>query len=422
MVECSFDQADANRDAQARLGLKTKTGHREVLAAIAVHVPEQFRSSISPKDDLVAGTQIGFALYQKIDETNRRWPDKGFVSGQARDLATLVTAASLPKEKIEQAANNVATLIDEAAACLTTLPEATKEDINKRINRGSILKSLKTAMVLWLNALLTQQRLHGQDVPDTPPLDFIQRVLPSHCEQVSVWQGIQVRNWQAIFDPAIKILEIAGNSDPAATGAALQSLTRAVQKIELAGLGLHINVGAELFPKLSEDRKQAAAFYTQPATAELLAGLVIRQDDLTLEEWANPKLFSKKSLADLACGTGTLLRAGYRRIQNIHETSGGTVESVSELHQHAMETGLIGTDISPIAAHLTSASLAAIGQGKPYGDTKIGWVNVGGETSTTGSLEYFDVPSLADMFQNVAGRSTGDTKKDDFQLLYTTIL
>ncbi len=331
-------------------------------------------------------------------------------------MAALLSAASLPKEEIERTADDVAALVDEAADGLKALPETTKQQIDSRINRGSILKSLKTTMVLWLNALLTQQRLHGQNVPDIPSLDFTSQTLPLHSEQITIWRRIQAENWRAIFNPAIEILEIAGNSELRATGEALASLTQAVEKIEAAGLGLHINVGAELFPKLSEDRKQAAAFYTQAATAELLAALTIRQSDMPAEQWADRSLFATRSLADLACGTGTLLRAGYRRIQAIHESSGGTVETVGELHRRAMETGLIGTDVSPIAAHLTSASLAAIGQGEPYGDTQIGWVNVGGANDATGSLEYFGARALRDLLHNVAGRSAGSGEQDEFSV------
>lgn len=60
-------------------------------------------------------------------------------------------------------------------------------------------------------------------------------------------------------------LETLGDMNPAAVSDALALLRRAVEKIETERLGLHINVGAELFPKLSDDREQAAAFYTQPA-------------------------------------------------------------------------------------------------------------------------------------------------------------
>ncbi len=299
-------------------------------------------------------------------------------------------------------------MVDEAANILDGLPKSTKLEISNRINQRSFLKGLRTTMVLWLNALLTQQRLHSLNVLNIPPLDFTQELQPLHTDYYGVWQKIKDKNWRSIFDPALEILRISGNSDPSSTGKALNKLVQGVQKIEMAGLGLHINVGAELFPKLSEDRKQAAAFYTQPATAELLAALTVRLKDLPLEEWKSENLFENKILADLACGTGTLLRAGFIRVKEIHESFGGNNESIARLHQNAMNKGLVGTDVSPIAAHLTSSSLAAIGMGKPYGETKIGWVNVGGPYNTTGSLEFFRKPKLNDLFKSdLAGRSSG---------------
>ena len=416
VIECSYDAADADKDAITRLGAIVRNGNREIKTAVSVHIPQPFRTNASAKDDLIAGAEIRFALYQKANGAARRWPSAGFITGETRDLAALLSAASLPKEEIERVADEVATLVHEAANVLEALPETTKQEIDNRINRGAILKSLKTTMVLWLNALLTQQRLHGQGVTDIPPVHFARQTLPVPSEQIDVWRRILDINWRSIFLPAIEIMEIAGDSDIRATGEALANLTHAVEKIELSGLGLHINVGAELFPKLSEDRKQAAAFYTQASTAELLAALTIRQGDLTAEQWAEPSLFANRSIADLACGTGTLLRAGYRRIQAIHEAYGGTIESTADLHRGAMETGLVGTDISPIAAHLTSASLAAIGQGEPYGETRIGWVNVGGAKDATGALEYFESRELTDLLHSVAGLSTGHGEDGKFSV------
>ena len=72
-----------------------------------------------------------------------------------------------------------------------------------------------------------------------------------------------------------------------------------------------------------------------------------------------------------------------------------------------MERGLIGTDVSPIAAHLTSASLAAIGTGKPYERTRIGWVKVGGDMAAIGSLEYFRKDEVRDLLDDIAGSSSG---------------
>ena len=78
-----------------------------------------------------------------------------------------------------------------------------------------------------------------------------------------------------------------------------------------------------------------------------------------------------------------------------------------------MERGIVGADVSPNAAHLTASSLAAIGQGDAYGDTQIGWVEVGRDTGLTGSLEYLATAEIADLFGEWAGTSTG---RDDNSL------
>lgn len=174
-----------------------------------------------------------------------------------------------------------------------------------------------------------------------------------------------------------------------------------MERIETSQLGLYISIGAELFPKLSEDRKESAAFYTTPPAAELLSALTISFEDRT--DWADADLFRRLKMADLACGTGILLRAGYSRAQDFHERSGGTTDTLQSFHRAAMEEGLIGTNVSPIAA----SSLAAIGQGDAYGDTQIGWIKVGGDKALTGSLEYLAAGSIQDLFGEVGGAASG---------------
>lgn len=421
VIECSFDGADADMDARARLGRRTAQGLLEIKTAVAVRVPPEnrLRSQMEIERALSEGDLIHYALHQKIADgegkaAKRRWPSRGFLAGSVHDVAALLPAAALPKEEVEEVARQVADLVDQAADRLElALSESQQREIARQVHQRTPLKGLRTTMVLWLNALATQQRLSVQGVESGPPLAFSAKDLPAPSQQAAVWRDILEENWRSIFEPAVHVLERSGDVSPRATGEALGLLVQAVEKIELARLGLHINVGAELFPKLSEDRKTAAAFYTQPATAELLAGLVIRRDALQADEWGSPEIFRKRRLADLACGTGTLLRAGYRRICAMHEQAGGTVESVSLLHRGAMESGLVGTDISPIAAHLTSSSLAAIGAGEPYGDTDIGWVEVGGEVAVTGSLEYFANYQVQNLFAQVAGRSTGEGGTED---------
>ena len=331
VIECSYDPADAHGDAESRLGLHTERGRLLIRTACAVHIPPSFRRSLSVsevRDTLVEGERIGYALHQAIDleQTRqlRQWPSSGLLQGTVRNLTALLPAAAQPKESVEAVAAEVASLVDQAAQRLDRgIPEEHQEQIAEIVLQRTPLKRLRTAMVLWLDALLTQQRLSIQRPGSTAPVSFSGSGRSTPSDQARIWRSLLAQNWRAIFEPAVRVLDRLGNMNPAAASDALALLRRAVERIETERLGLHINVGAELFPKLSDDRKQAAAFYTQPATAELLATLTIRSEALDPAEWTSPDLFRRHSLADLACGTGTLLRAGYRRIAALHEKFGG---------------------------------------------------------------------------------------------------
>lgn len=409
IIECSKDRADADKDAVAKLGTVVRESRCEVRTCVAVHVPAKYLEVEAMREHFTQDERIYYAVHQQGKE-KRRWPAQGYVPGNVRDLATLISAAANPKEEIQRVATEVANLVNESAHLLKELPDDIRQQIKDRIARGSEMKGLKTAMVLWLNSLLIHQRLSQvSEHVNVDPLDFTADGPVSHAELYKTWSGIQVVNWFSVFGIATEVLKLAGNADPNITGEALRKLVQAVHDIELTGLGMQINVGAELFPKLLDDRKQIAAYYTQPSTAELLATLTIREQDLTSDEWSDPELFAKRWLADMACGTGTLLRAGYKRVRSLHNFYSAAADEHT-LHQHAMETGLIGTDISPIAAHLTASSLALLGPGGPYGRDLIGWVKVGGPTAAIGSLEYFKASNLGDLFVRIDGATSGDDK------------
>ncbi len=408
VIECSYQGPDADRDAKSRLGLVTSYGQLRIKTAIAVEIPPRYRDmSLNQMiDALGRENSIRYALHH---ENDYRWPKRGFLSGPVSAVSSLIVAAALPKEELERVAEEVAGLVDAAADRLELyLSGQHIDEIREAVLQRTHLKGLRTTALLWLNALLTQQRLSSQRNSGIPAVDFSDEssVLPS--DQLAIWVRIVNENWRSIFEPAVGVLRKVSRANPSATNEVFSLLTEAVEKIETARLGPRMNVGAELFPKLSDDRKQAAAFYTKPATAELLAALTIRFEDLDTEEWKSGDIFENHALADLSCGTGTLLRAGYRRILEFHEAEGKSSESSSRrLHRCAMELGLVGTDISPIAAHLTASSLAAIGYGDPYGNTNIGWLRVGGGSGLTGALEFFGTEAAHNMFEDVAGRSTG---------------
>ena len=406
-IECEFS-SHPDGDALDRIGLKVRqTGH-EIRSALAVSVPERFRrmNGKEIRSALRRGEPLAYALHQQTSASaKRRFPSAGLVRGSVFDLSRLISAAALSKEYVESVAEKVAQRVDQTAAILQAkLSEEQTIQIAKEIYQRSPFTAFRTTIVLWLNALLTQQRLCAQGV-GVPPIDFMGRRPVQPSALAADWSAILRQNWNSVFAPASAVLEQIGSFHPGITGQVLRHLIQEVERIETSQLGLYLSIGAELFPQLSEDRKESAAFYTTPPAAELLAALTIDFEDRT--DWADADLFRRLRMADLACGTGTLLRAGYARAQDFHERSGGTPETLSTFHQAAMEEGLIGTDVSPIASHFAASSLAAVGQGDAYGDTQIGWVKVGGDKALTGSLEYLAAGSIQDLFGEVGGVASG---------------
>jgi type I restriction-modification system DNA methylase subunit len=96
----------------------------------------------------------------------------------------------------------------------------------------------------------------------------------------------------------------------------------------------------ELIP--FEVRKAVAAFYTNNEAAEVLAQLAIDKADA--------------KVMDLACGSGTLLVAAYRRKRELLLKEKG--EFTLEDHKRFLEQELTGIDIMPFAAHMAVVHLA----------------------------------------------------------------
>ncbi len=391
----SSERGDADADAKARLGMHYAGNGREIQTAIAVAPPrKELGLSVLP-----ARHTLRYALHQPA----RRFPGSGFMRGNVHDLARLISTAAATKEEMEKVGEMVAGNVRAAANILE--PAIRTEDlvsISSTLYQRSALPGLRTTMVLWLNALLVQHRLYGGTY-DIPPMTNI----PSEC--LKAWRAIHGINWRAIFKPAIDILDHARGMALAEVSEALSLLMQAVEHMETARLGSDINIGAELFPKMAEDRKESAAFYTQPAAAELLAALTITPD---MRDWSDPALFQGFRIADMACGTGTLLRFGYRQVKSYHRSARHGSGDLHKLHRDAMEHGLVGTDVSPIAAHLTSTSLA-VDTKLPYGRTHIGWVGVGNE-NRTGAIEYISTNVIQDLMMDTIGHSAGQGGHADY--------
>ena len=422
VIECSYNANDANQDAQNRLGSKhPNVAGTPINTVFSVFIDQEFRlvkDMTLIKNQLIGGKSIRYALYQRISVKERdtkgilRWPDEGFIRGSVFDLSLLIPSAATPRENLLRVSNYVAMRVKEAARCLSrSLSLDQQNQIAVEVFQKSPLSGMRTAMVTWLNALLLQQLLVSSGAKGVEsPLSSVGGGFYHAFKQLDQWKDIMDINWRSVFKSAYVTLSRASELSPLASVEALKFLIEGVNQISSTRLGSGIDIGAELFPQLSDDRKETAAFYTQASSSEFLATLSIEGTDLSGDEWSDPDLMQKHQLVDMACGTGTLLRAAYRRILNLHEKHHMGSWDMKKMRRDAMEIGIVGIDISPIAAHLTVSSLSAMCGIVDYTNTKIGWVKVGGELGYTGSLELFTSDYITDLLDKTVGTSSVDEK------------
>ena len=150
-------------------------------------------------------------------------------------------------------------------------------------------------------------------------------------------------------------------------------------------------VGGDLLGTIFHDliplevRKYVAAFYTNVLAAELLAWLSIDHHDA--------------EVADLACGSGGLLVAAYRRKKYLLEKKRKFTASD---HKRFVEKELLGIDVMPFAANIAACHLAL--QSLEYFTDK---VNVAVWDST--ELEPGrSIPSIAGLKFTVGGQTALD--------------
>ena len=169
-------------------------------------------------------------------------------------------------------------------------------------------------------------------------------------------------------------------------------------------LGNRVDFAGELFPLLLDDREETAAHYTLPETAELLAQLAVSR--ITLDDWASEATAANLRVADLACGTGALLRAAYHGIRRRHESAGGDAEN---LHRAMMEESITGLDINALASHMTAAGLSTAEIATEYHTARIAAVAVLG--GNTGSLELLESDQITDVTGQLARTATANLEQ-----------
>ncbi len=272
----------------------------------------------------------------------------------------------------------------------------------------SNLRIARTTCLTLVNAMIFQQVLSGQESTVHPLARTILsgNVVASFQEQ---WFHILNKiDYEPIFQLATDILsELAGTPG---IDSALKLLAEEALSITSKRASLRHDLMGRLYHLLlaTRKRKYFGAFYTTVPASVLLLKLTLDPDEMSID-WSDKAALRKVMFADLACGTGTLLKATIETIIDNHVracAAKGVTVDLKALHKVLIEDCIWGLDVIPFAIQLAGCALALHEPEAKFADMHLYTLPIGGVNRKLGSIELLAANKLsvqADLFGGAAG-------------------
>ena len=242
--------------------------------------------------------------------------------------------------------------------------------------------ALRIGCLVLFNALAFQDRLAtaNEDVPTVNEalgqgIHGLRDAWRHICDQI---------DYVPVFDLAANILDVLGDGPEDLQSQALAPLVKAME--DTRRLEGH-DLSGRLFHTLLTDAKFTGAYYTSVPAATLLSRLVFHNWPPHVD-WSDHEFPASLNIADLACGTGTLLMAVAAEAERRHTDAGG--RNAPELHKAMVEQALHGYDVQLSAVHFAATSLAMLNPDIQFDRMNLYVMPLGVEGSNVnlGSLDF----------------------------------
>jgi hypothetical protein len=385
VIEAEFYPARSlENDALSRVGAQTANRVRPIETVVAVRYPRRLRDvpETSLGEELAECDDLEWCAWME-GPGNVRFPSEGWVRGGLPDLADAIEVLAVSPRNIDTATDRLELGVLHGAALLAEAGAATRARMAELLHQESSEQTTRMAASIIVNAFLFQIAVassHGTPGIEATAAASGDPERLSKADVLEVWRQILLINYWPVFDIARRLLLPVGQ--PTADELC-QRLGSTASGLAAAGTVDVQDLAGQMFGRLIADRKFLATFYTLPESAAFLAELAVSRLD-TGVDWSDEAAVTDLRVGDLACGTGALLSAVYRRVAARVRRAG---LDDARLHAALMQETLIGADIMPAAAHLTttilSASHPAVGFGRcsvhvlPFGRMSDGRVAVG---------------------------------------------
>ena len=391
IVECKWDGGDADLRDQLDGRLRD---YPDALGAFGVLYPTHLREAEDTRAGLEASA-VQWWLHGSRGTARTPAPVRhGTVQELADELRTfpldlegvdrVATAAAVVGYALEKAAGPVAAHARLARRVADIIANADQEK-----DRAA---ALRIGCLVLFNALAFQDRLASAN-EDVPTLNETLRQGVSGLRDA--WRFICERiDYVPVFELAIEILDVLLDGPDDTQTPVIEPLleavarTRTVEGHDLSG---------RLFHTLLTDAKFTGAYYTSVPAAALLARLVFDEWPPQVE-WRDHEFPASLTVADLACGTGTLLMAVAAEAERRHREAGG--ERAADLHKAMVEEALRGYDVQLSAVHFAATSLAMLNPEIQFDRMNLFVMPLGaaGARVSLGSLDFLDSDSVPVQF------------------------
>ena len=352
LVECKWAGARAQLDAQ----LAERIG--EFPAAIG-RIGVLYPQGLDTADDVGRALAEAEDLSWYLHSTRERLePEPQLRSGSAHQLADFLRALPLHVEGVDRvaaAAGAVRYATETAAKEVSRharIGQRIADEIAKSDKEKEQAAALRIGCLVLFNALAFEERLSAVHAQVPTVSEAAKRGAPGLRD---AWRTICKKiDYLPVFKLAADLLDILCDAPAAAQAAVIEPLidavaaTRDVEGHDLSG---------RLFHTLLSDAKFTGAYYTSVPAATMLARLVFHQWP-PQTEWAEHEFPASLNIADIACGTGTLLMAVASEAERRHVAAGG--QQKDALHKVMVEQALHGFDVQLSAVHFAATSLAML--------------------------------------------------------------
>ena len=405
LVECKWQDSAGLLEDQLEDRLK---GFPEALGIIGLLYPGRLRYEEDTRSGLENAEDLRWWLGGSRGVAR---PERPIRTGSVADLADQIRALPLELEGVDRvvaAAAVVGYALEQAATQVAghaRISRRIADIIASTDQEKDRAAALRIGCLVLFNALAFQDRLAAanEDVPTVN--EALGRGTPGLRD---AWRSIcDDIDYVPVFELAADILDVLVDGPDEVQAPVVAPLLKAMQ--DTRRLEGH-DLSGRLFHTLLTDAKFSGAYYTSVPAATMLARLVFH-DWPPKVDWSDHEFPASLNVADIACGTGTLLMAVAAEAERRHTDAGG--RNVAELHKAMVEQALHGYDVQLSAVHFAAASLAMLNPDIRFDRMNLYVMPLGAEASNVylGSLDFLGTDEAAVQFA-LSGDDVGVVTRD----------